>query len=67
MDNLEPGHYTFEVHYKSSCSISVTADTDYQTAILQVMWFADAHAVSDGVRCYPRPYLLNIYIMSSVQ
>ena len=20
------------------------------------MWFADAHAVSDGVKCYPRPY-----------
>ena len=61
MDNLEPGHYTFEVHYKSSTNISVTADTDYQTAILQVIWFADAHAVSDGVRCYPRPYPLNIY------
>ena len=37
MDNLEPGHYTFEVHYKSSSSISVAASTDYQTAILQVM------------------------------
>ena len=61
MDNLEPGHYTFEVHYKSSTSISVAADKDYQTAILQVMWFADAHAVSDGVRCYPRPYPLNTY------
>ena len=61
MDNLEPGHYTFEVHYQSSSSISVEADKDYQTAILQVMWFADAHAVSDGVRCYPRPYSLNTY------
>ena len=61
MDNLEPGHYTFEVHYQSSSSISVEADKDYQTAILQVMWFADAHAVSDGVRCYPRPYPLNTH------
>ena len=61
MDNLEPGHYTFEVHYQSSSSISVETDKDYQTAILQVMWFADAHAVSDGVRCYPRPYPLNTY------
>ena len=61
MDNLQPGYYTFEIHYKSSSSISVAADKDYQTAILQVIWFADAHAVSDGVRCYPRPYLLNIY------
>ena len=37
MDNLEPGHYTFEVHYQSSSNISVAAGTDYQTAILQVM------------------------------
>ena len=61
MDNLEPGYYTFEVHYKSSSSISMAAGTDYQTAILQVMWFANAHAVSDGVRCYPNPYPLNRY------
>ena len=61
MNNLQPGHYTFEVHYKSSSSISVAADTDYQTAILQVMWFANVHAVSDGVRCYPRPHPLNKY------
>ena len=65
MDNLEPGHYTFEVHYQSSSSISVEADKDYQTAILQVMWFADAHAVSDGVRCYPRPCPLNKYSVLS--
>ena len=61
MDNLESGYYTFEVHYKSSSSISVAAGTDYQTAILQVMWFANAHAVSDGVRCYPSPHPLNKY------
>ena len=61
MDNLEPGHYTFEVHYKSSSSISMAGGTDYQTAILQVMWFANVHAVSDGVRCYPSPYPLNRY------
>ena len=61
MDNLEPGHYTFEVHYKSSSSISMAAGTDYQTAILQVMWFANVYAVSDGVRCYPNPYPVNRY------
>ena len=61
MDNLESGHYTFEVHYKSSSSISMAAGTDYQTAILQVMWFANAHAVSDSVRCYPNSYPLNRY------
>ena len=68
MDNLEPGHYTFEVHYQSSSSISVEADKDYQTAILQVMWFAGACAVFDGVQCYPRPYPLNTYnVRSSVK
>ena len=28
---------------------------------LQVMWFADAHTVSDGVKCYPTPFLINTY------
>ena len=35
--------------------------TDYQTAILQVMWFAGVQAVSDGVKCYPTPYPINGY------
>ena len=61
MEDLEPGHYTFEVHYISTSSISMSASTDYQTAILQVMWFAGAHAVSDGVKCYPSPYPINRY------
>ena len=61
MDNLEPGHYTFEVHYISSSSISMSTSTDYQAAILQVMWFAGVHAVSDGVKCYPTPYPINRY------
>ena len=61
MDNLEPGHYTFVVHYKSTSSISVSSSTDYQAAILQVMWFTGVHAVSDGVKCYPTPYPINTY------
>ena len=61
MDNLEPGHYTFEVHYKSTSSISMSSSTDYQAAILQVMWFTGVHAVSDGVKCYPTPYPINRY------
>ena len=61
MENLEPGHYTFEVHYKSTSSISVSSSTDYQAAILQVMWFTGVHAVSDGVKCYPTPYPINRY------
>ena len=32
MDDLEPGYYTFEVHYKSSSNISVAAGTDYQNS-----------------------------------
>ena len=61
MDNLEPGHYTFEVHYKSSSSISMSASMDYQAAILQVMWFTGVHVVSDGVKCYPTPSHINTY------
>ena len=61
MDNLEPGHYTFEVHYKSTSSISMSSGIDYQAAILQVMWFTGVHAVSDGVKCYPSPYQINRY------
>ena len=61
MGNLEPGRYTFEVHYKSTSSISMSGSADYQTAILQVMWFAGAHAVSDGVKCYPTPSPIYTY------
>ena len=58
--NLNPGYYTFEVHYKSPASISVSA-TDWQTAVINVMWFEDAYAVSDGIKCYPTPTTLNTY------
>ena len=61
MDNLEPGHYIFEVHYKSTSSISMSSSTDYQAAILQVMWFTGVHAVSDGAKCYPSPTQINRY------
>ena len=61
MANLNPGYYTFEVHYKSPVAINVPASRDWQTAILQVMWFEDAHAVSDGIKCYPTPTTTNTY------
>ena len=68
MENLKPGYYTFEVHYKSSSSISIATGTDYQTAVLHVMWFSNAHAVSGGVKCYPGPYALNTYnILSPIK
>ena len=59
--NLNPGYYTFEVHYKSSVNISVSAGWDIQTAVINVMWFEDAYAVSDGIKCYPTPTTLNTY------
>ena len=51
MDNLEPGNYTFQVQYKSPVAIIMGADWDWQTAILQVMWFEDAYAESDYIKC----------------
>ena len=68
MDNLEPGHYTFVVYYKSTSSISMSTSIDYQAAILQVMWFTGVHAVSDGVTCYPTSYPINRYhVLSPIQ
>ena len=59
--NLNPGYYTFEVHYKSSVGISISASTDWQTAVINVIWFEDAYTVSDGIKCYPTPTALNTY------
>ena len=61
MANLNPGYYTFEVHYKSPVAINMAASADWQTAVLQVMWFEDAYAVSDGIKCYPTPTTTNTY------
>ena len=59
--NLNPGYYTFEVHYKSPVGISVPAGRDWQTAVINVMWFEDSYAVSDGIKCYLTPTKLNTY------
>lgn len=68
MAHLGPGYYTFEVHYRSSVSISISSSTDWQTAILQAMWFEGGYAVSDGINCYPEPSVLNTYnILSPVK
>ena len=61
MANLNPGYYTFEVHYKSPVVINMPASWDWQTAVLQVMWFEGAYAVSDGIKCYPMPTAANRY------
>ena len=64
MDNLESGHYTF----KSTSSISISASTDYQTTILQVMWFSGVHAVSDGgydMLSYTIPHIKHVQCFQS--
>ena len=37
------------------------ASHDWQTAILQVMWFEDAYAVSDGIKCYPTTFWAQLH------
>ena len=61
MANLNAGYYTIEIHYKSPVAINVGANWDWQTAVLQVMWFEDARAVSDGIKCYPTSTATNNY------
>ena len=53
MANLNAGLYTIEIHYISPVAINTGATWDWQGAVLQVMWFKDARAVSDGINCYP--------------
>ena len=61
MGNLNPGCYTFEVHYNTSSSILLPVSWGYQTAVINVMWFEDSYAVSDNIKCYPSPTTLNTY------
>ena len=61
MANLNAGHYNFEIHYKSPLGFKVQANWDWQTAVLQVMWFEDARVVSDGIKCYPTSPATNNY------
>ena len=61
MANLNAGHYTFEIHYKYLAAIEMKANWDWQGAVLQVMWFEDARAVSDGIKCYPTSTATNNY------
>ena len=61
MANLNAGYYTFEIHYKSPKNINEKAGYDWQTAVLQVIWFEDARVVSDGIKCYPTSTATNNY------
>ena len=58
MAKLGPGDYTFQVQYQSPVAINMAADWDWQTAILQVMWFEDADVRFDGIKC---PATANAY------
>ena len=48
-------------YYKSPVVINVRANEDWQTAVLQVMWFEDVRVVSDGIKCYPTSTATNNY------
>ena len=61
MANLNAGRYTIEILYKSPVAINVGGNWDWQTAVLQVMWFEDACVVSDGIKCYPTSTATNDY------
>ena len=39
----------------------MSASWDYQTAVINVMWFEDSYAISDNIKCYPSPTTLNTY------
>jgi len=57
--NINPGYYTFEVHYKSSHTISMSASTDYQTAVINLIWYDGMRAASDGIKCHTNPNTYN--------
>ena len=61
MANLNAGHYSFEIYYKFPIDIHTRVTENWQTAVLQVMWFEDARAVSDGIKCYPTSSATNNY------
>ena len=61
MVNLKPGCYEIHIVYKSPVPITMSADLDWQTAILQVVWTEDAKSVSDSIKCSPTPTTTNAY------
>ena len=61
MANLNDGYYTFEVQYKSPVAIHTIVAKNWQTAVLQVMWFEDARVVFDGIKYYPTSTATNNY------
>ena len=49
------------VQYISPVAIHTIVAKNWQTAVLQVMWFEDARVVSDGIKCYPTSTATNNY------
>jgi len=60
MENLNPGQYSIEIHYKSPVDI-VMGVSDWQAAVLHVFWAEDSRAVSSGIKCYPESTSVNTY------
>lgn len=65
--NINPGYYTFEVFCKSSRAISMSASKDYQTAVMNLIWFDGMHAASDGIKCHTNPYPNAYYLLSPIK
>ena len=61
MADLDPGYYRFEVHYRSPITIITHASSDYQTAVINIMWFHDGSAVAGGIPCYSNRPSLRTY------
>ena len=51
----------FHITELTAVAIHTSATDDWQTAVLQVMWFEDARVVSDGIKCYPTSTATNNY------
>ena len=61
MVNFKPGCYEIRIVYKSPVPIKMSANLDWQTAILQVVWAEDANSVSDSIKCSPTTTATNAY------
>ena len=67
MAYINPGYYNMEVHYTASSSISQSSSSDYQTAVINVMWFENVNMASDGIKCYPTPKINYNNILSPIK
>ena len=52
---------TFQPIGELTSNVSMSSSWDYQTAVINVMWFEYSYEVSDNIKCYPSPTTLNDY------